>query len=298
VAAAIQSKLETSDDYYGWLKVGVGDIVLREVLPPLAFGYLIGKTHTQWRDDLHCVYKKLSERGQHAFRIGIAKCLKFLNVDEQERVSNQPIKNGGKNVEQLALIFIEMVREYKVGEAMKYLPILLETKFPISRALYDASLLTWRLMPDAEPDVNWIDVFSNAKETRFQPKYSGILALGMCVAQPSQSQYFLTEWQPLRQFFAEIPSSQDEGLKRYARRLFDATNAVLDENDVNGSSAVSVLEVLNLSYTGKPLNLVNRLMSVAQEAFSGKKILVASNRHQRSEVARYELQSMNLGDPI
>jgi hypothetical protein len=297
VAQTIQSKFDSSDDYYSWLKLAIDDIVLREVLPPLAFTYLIGTTHTQWRDDLRYVYTKLSDRAQHAFRIGIASCLKFLNVSEQERASNQPVQDGGKNVEQLALTYIEIVREYKVSEAMRYIPILLETKFPSSRALYDASLLTWRLMPDAEPDVNWIEVFSNPKEARFQPKYSGILALGMCVAQPSQSKYFLTEWEPLRQFLAEIPSSQDERLQKYGRRLFDATKIVLDECDINSNSLVGVRSILNLTYDGIPLELARRLRNVAQEAFSSKKRLLAKVKvYPRGEAARYALQSMSLGD--
>ena len=205
-AMQLAQNFASESEYSTWLDAGVRAIVLDGDTEDTAFRfaeYIIGTEVGGWKKDLSFIYRSLPAKHQTYFRAGLAKCLDTVNPELE---ANDPSRNGGKNPERLAITYLSIAREIKVPEVLGTLPTLFQTKFPRSQAIYDASLLTWRIMADSSSLVDWHDEFcpTDRQELRYRPSYSTLIAFGMCVARPHQANYFLHEWEPLEHYITQL----------------------------------------------------------------------------------------------
>ena len=96
-----------------------------------------------------------------------------------------------------------MAREIKAPETLAKLVTLIHSKFPRSQAIYDAALLTWRIMADSNTQVDWHEEFcpDGRLELRNRPQYSTLIAFGMCVARPDKDTLFLARLAPAQALY-------------------------------------------------------------------------------------------------
>ena len=200
LANVLATRLNTKTDYADWINTGIRAIVLYGVHEAKAFPHaigLIGASADSWPSELCFVADKLRER-RPLFCSALVECIQNL---ESDRMANDPSASEGQNLEQVAMAFLGLARDLRVAGCLQQLGGLIQVKFPRSQAIYDASLTTWRYLASFDTITDWTEVFlppTNMPEVRYRPQYSGVLALGMCVAQPSRARFFLTSWIPFQ----------------------------------------------------------------------------------------------------
>jgi hypothetical protein len=264
IVIKLEQENTTVEGYYDWLKVAIEDIVLNGVMPPFAFGYLIGRNGDDWQQDLRYIVSKLSHRSQHHFKMAIVECLRYLPVSASQSSANAPSSNGGRNVEQLALTYLELVRELRIKEAMKYVAHTIQNKLTQSVIVFDAALLTWRIMPDADPGVDWPKLFTQDTANRFQYKYSGLVALGMCLANPTKAIYFLEDWEPLKKYLDTVIRFQEPSSVEHIKKLASVINELRRTLKTQATAnTCKPIDIIELSTTGSPINLAVRLKGAA-----------------------------------
>jgi hypothetical protein len=208
VSTQLSQHFTNEGDYATWLDAGMRAIVLDGDTEDTAFRfaeYIIGTEIGAWKKDVGFIYRELPSKHQTYFRAGLAKCIDTIMPEID---ANDPARNSGKNLERLAITYLSMAREIKAPEVLGMLVTLIQSKFPRSQAIYDAALLTWRVMADSNTQVDWYDEFcpesSNRIELRYRSQYSTLIAFGMCVARPDKTIHFLYCWPPLRHYIVQL----------------------------------------------------------------------------------------------
>lgn len=208
VSTQLSQHFTNEVDYAKWLDAGVRAIVLDGDTEDTAFRfaeYIIGTEIGAWKKDVGFIYRALSSKHQTYFRAGLASCIDTITPEID---ANDPARNNGKNLERLAITYLSMARAIKAPEVLGMLVTLMQSKFPRSQAIYDATLLTWRVMADSNTQVDWYDEFcpdsSDRIELRYRSQYSTLIAFGMCVARPDKTVHFLYCWSPLRRYIVQL----------------------------------------------------------------------------------------------
>jgi hypothetical protein len=203
VAGQLMAAPASGDSFRLWLDAGVRAILLDGRSPTTAFDpglLVIGYQSLDWRQDLRRLLALLDERHRMLACDGLRRCLDFL---KPEPGADDPSRQGGRNGERLALLYLSLARDWKASETLASLDALIHTKFPASQAVYASALLTWRLMADQDSVTDWRQVFlpanDAAREPRFRPAYAETVASGMCLAQPRHRAVYVG-WPPLAQY--------------------------------------------------------------------------------------------------
>lgn len=262
VANKLSQNYLTGQDFFCWLNAGIRAIVLHGKPAATAFDFaqgIIGMEPDSWRNELCFIANQLGSKLPH-FQQGLAECIRQI---EPDREANNPGRDRGRNTEKLALTFLAIARELKVAAILQLIPGLIQVKFPKSQAIYDASLLTWRIMASYDTVTNWIAVFCRPMEFRYRPQYSSLLAFGMCVANPSKSAWYLREWKMLRIYFELLTEDSSERNISLLRQLVDAIDEVRGNQ---ASSSFSSVELVSDLVGGRPIELTRRLYQSEQSA--------------------------------
>ena len=257
VAEKLQRELVGADGYKQWLDSGARAVVLDGDSAETAFeyaGYIIDPE--QWRRDIGLIYQGLSNRQQPYFCAGLARCIDGISPSLE---SNDPSINRGRNSERLAIAFLSLAREIRARDALGVLPGLVQTKFPSSQSIYDSALLTWRLMADSHTQVDWHEVFchvSKAKaELRYRQQYSPVIAFGMCLARPSDFEYFLYRWTPFQEYLVSLAEERDPESKRVLQALLKACKSIEDQGyALPGNKFLSPILLIKAISAGKAPN--------------------------------------------
>jgi hypothetical protein len=267
VAEILAEKLTRPEDYFVWLNSGVRAIVLNGTHPAKAFDYargILGADADAWQKDVVYLAGYLGDR-LPSFHFAIAECLRAVEPDQS---ANDPSKNDGKNLESLAIALLSLARQLKVSSALQRIEGLIHTKLANSQAVYDAALLTWRIMADYDGETDWIAVFHRATpaELRYRNQYSSVLAFGMCVARPSQSEKYLRHWSPLQNYLESLEAEASEKSLVTSTRLVEAIAAVLHDQGILASRSFVASDICVSRQSGQPLHLGKTLQEAAYHA--------------------------------
>lgn len=214
LANFLDTTFTSANDYANWLDTGVRGIVMdgESALTAFEYGdYIIGAEPDAWEKDIRFIHNNLSAKRKALFSAGLASCLDRVGPDPH---ANNPGREGGRNLERLALSLLSIARDIRAVNSLRCLPNLIQSKFPRSQAVYDSALFAWRVMAYAETENDWHEIFCpnenrDLKEIRFRHSYSPLIAFGMCVAHPEKRHYFLNEWRPLQSHLLHLQEPDD-----------------------------------------------------------------------------------------
>lgn len=223
----LQSKFVDATGFAQWLEAGVRSIVLDHTDPAEAFrpgAYIVGH---DWKGDLRATHDTLDQRSRGLLRAGLQQAMDLIASDRQ---ANNPEANDGRNGEHLTLTYLSLARDWKCGEVLPCIDALIHTKFPLSRAVYTASLSTWRVLAAFDASTDWRSVFlpsgQPGDEPRFLLVYSVSIVLGMCAAQPRRTAEFLSGWRPFQQYLHTLSHNIELGMAPEFQKLMGAYSEI------------------------------------------------------------------------
>lgn len=262
LANVLATRLVTKADYADWINTGVRAVVLYGVHEAKAFPHaigLIGASAESWPSEIGFVADKLRER-RPLFCSALVECIQNI---ESDRMANDPSASEGQNLERVAMAFLGLARDLRVAGCLQQLSGLIQVKFPRSQAVYDASLTTWRYLASFDTTTDWTEVFlppTKVLEVRYRPQYSGVLALGMCVAQPSSARFYLTSWFPFQSYIGflveENTAESVAKLKQFVAAYRDVLAPTPRDANLGLGGALGALAEVR---SARPVNLARRL---------------------------------------
>lgn len=286
LANVLATRLVTKADYADWINTGVRAVVLYGVHETKAFPHaigLIGASAESWPSEIGFVADKLRER-RPLFCSALVECIQNL---ESDRTANDPSASDGQNLEQVALVFLGLARDLRVAGCLQQLSGLIQVKFPRSQAIYDASLTTWRYLASFDTTTDWTEVFlppTKISEVRYRPQYSGVLALGMCVAQPSRARFFLTSWIPFQSyigFLVEENTAQSVAkLKQFVVAYRDVLAPTPRDAHLGLGGALGALAEVR---SARPVNLAQRLATAYSLAVANPNLCTFDSLFPKTE---------------
>ena len=254
VAEILVEKFSRPEEFFIWLNSGMRAIILNGTQPAKAFEFargIIGNDPDSWQKEVVYVAEQLGDR-LPSFHFAITECLRVIEPDP---MANDPSTNNGQNLESLAIALLSLVRQLKVSSALKLIEGLIHTKLRHSQAVYDAALLTWRIMANHDSETDWISVFYRTKpaESRFRNQYSSILSFGMCVARPGQTEKFLRNWPPLQNYLESLEADASAESRVISEKIVVAIAAVLSEHGALNGKFFAKSDIYIAEVSGHPL---------------------------------------------
>lgn len=267
VAEVLVEKFSRAEEYFVWLNTGVRAIVLNGTHPAKAFDFargIIGTDADSWQKDIVYLAEHLGQR-LPSFHFAIAECLRNI---EPNPMSNDPSTNDGRNLESLVIALLSLARQLKVSSALQRIEGLIHTKLPNSQAVYDAALLTWRIMANYDSDTDWIEVFHRARhaELRYRNQYSSILAFGMCVARPGLTAKYLRNWSPLQHYLESLEADLSNVSQTTSKKLIESIASVLADHGALRGASFTATDISIARQMGQPLQLEKGLLDAAHKA--------------------------------